>query len=164
MRTSVAVRAVIARPDGASWKGRFVHESGSPTDLGVILHRLAHDAHAAHGADGIDTLTRALIDEHVGWNRIEPGAHGLGSCRCHDPVPAKPSWPDGETLTPGWCVTSRYAYILAPTKLRVQVRINGDWKGLGAVSYSRATDRFRFELMGERARALNEAHAWDTDP
>lgn len=164
MSTASSIRAVIARPDGRAWKGRFVHQFGAPIDLGPILHRLAHDAHAADGQDGIATLARALIDEHTGWNRIEPGEHGLGDCRCHDPQPAKPSWPDGETMTPGWCVTSRYVYVLAPTGLRVEVRINGDWRRLGQAAYTRQTENVRFDLMLERARALQEAHAWDTDP
>lgn len=156
---NASITAVIARPDGASWIGRYVHGYGAPSDLGPILHRLAHD----HRHD-INALTRSLLDEHCGWNRIEPGDHRLGDCRCHDPQPAAPSWPDTAPLTPGQPARARYAYILAPAALHVQVRINGDWRRIGRAAYTRATDHIRFELMAERARALNEAHAWDTDP
>jgi hypothetical protein len=166
MSSPMDITAVIARPNGASWTGRYVRSYGAPTDLGPLLHRLSHDAHAASGQHGIDALTSTLIDTHYGWNRIEPEAGGekLGDCRCHEPDVPTPSWPDDAPMLPGLSAKARYAYILTATGLRVEVRINGDWKNLGRAAYTRETERVRFDLMVERARQLNEAHLWDTDP
>jgi hypothetical protein len=164
MSTPAAITAVIARPHDASWQGRYILGFGAPVDLGPILHRLAHDAHAASGADGITALASTLIDEHVCWERIEPDGERLGACRCHNPQPVTVSDLDSQMLLPGLCRTARYAYLLHPTGLRVQVRVNGDWRGLGRASYTRDSSRIRFDLIAERAHELRDAHAWDTDP
>ncbi|MBR7830627.1 hypothetical protein KDK95_30275 [Actinospica sp. MGRD01-02] len=163
MSTPVDITAVIARPNGAGWSGRYVRSYGAPTDLGPLLHRLAHDAHVASGQYGIEELTRTLIETHYGWNRIEPDGERLGDCRCHEPEVPTPSWPDDEPMLPGRCATARYAYILTATGLQVLVRINGDWNNLGRAAYTRETARVRFDLMVERARQLNAAHLGDTD-
>jgi hypothetical protein len=162
MTTPAAITAVIARPHPTTtWTGRYVYSFGAPTDLGPILHRLAH---AAHAADGIDALARALLDEHYGWNRLDPVGERLGECRCHDPVPAAPSWPDTAPLSPGQCGRAQYAYLLTPTHLRVDTRVNGAWRHLGQAAYTRPTTAVRFDRMSERAHTLHEAHAFATDP
>jgi hypothetical protein len=164
MSNPAAVTAVIARPHASSWQGRYILGYGAPVDTGPILHRLAHDAHAAHGPEGITALASALIDQHVCWERLEPDGEHYGRCRCHDPAPVTVTALDAQMLTPGHCRTARYAYLLTPTGLRVEIRINGDWFKLGRASYPRDPAGVRFDLMAERARELREAHAWDTDP
>ncbi|WP_034270834.1 hypothetical protein [Actinospica robiniae] len=164
MNNPAAITAVIARPRAGSWEGRYVLAYGAPVDLGPLLHRLARDAHAARGTDGITALAAALIDEHVCWEEIAPTHERLGACRCHTPEPVAVTGLDAQMLTPGQPRTARYAYLLTPAGLRVEVRVNGDWLKLGRASYTRETGRIRFDLMAERARELREAHAWDTDP
>lgn len=111
-----------------------------------------------------DYRAAALIDEHVCWEEIAPTHERLGACRCHTPEPVAVTGLDAQMLTPGQPRTARYAYLLTPAGLRVEVRVNGDWLKLGRASYTRETGRIRFDLMAERARELREAHAWDTDP
>lgn len=164
MSNPAAITAVIARPSGASWQGRYVLGYGAPVDLGPVLHRLAHDAHAADGPDGITALASTLIDEHVCWERIEPDGKRLGQCRCHTLGPTEVKALDAQMLTPGQARTARYAYLLHPKGLRIEIRVNGDWYRLGQASYPRETSRVRFDLMAARALELREAHAWDTDP
>jgi hypothetical protein len=164
MSNPAAITAVIARPSGASWQGRYVLGYGAPVDLGPIIHRLAHEANAAHGPDGITALAAALIDQHVCWERIEPEGERLGACRCHNPQPVEVKALDAQMLLPGLARTARYAYLLHPKGLRIEVQVNGDWLKLGRASYTRETSGIRFDLMAERARELREAHAWDTDP
>jgi len=164
MSSPAAITAVIARPHARSWQGRYVLGYGAPVDLGPLIHRLARDAHAARGADGVTALAAALIDAHVCWERIDPDGERLGVCRCHAPSPAVVSDLDAQMLLPGRARTARYAYLLTPAGLRVEVRVNGDWLRLGRASYTRETARIRFDLMAERARELREAHGWDTDP
>lgn len=165
MSNPAAITAVIARPHGTdSWQGRYILGYGAPVDLGPTLHRLARDAHAADGPDGITALAAALIDEHVCWEQIEPDDARLGRCRCHNPEPVCVKALDAQMLSPGQCRTARYAYLLYPEALRVEVQVNGDWRGLGRASYTRDSSRIRFDLMAARAREMREAHAWDTDP
>ena len=163
MNNPAFISAVIARPHGESWTGRYVHAHGAPDDLGPILHRLARNAHA-DGPDGIDALTRLLLDEHCGWDRLDPDAHGtrLGQCRCHDPKRPALKWPDTEVTLPGRC-TADYAYILTPARLEIEVRIGADWEPLDRADYTRETPSIGFAAMVERARELTEAHLWDTD-
>ena len=163
MGNPASIRAVIARPEGRGWQGRLVHGFGAPPDFGPIVHRLAREANL-EGPDGVKALAARLIDEHYGWNRLAPDGQSLGDCRCHDPEPAAPSWPDGELLSPGRSATARYLYLLGPTGLGVQVHIDGDWRRLGIAAYTRRTERVRFDLMVTRAMDLQEAVAWDTDP
>ncbi|WP_034261822.1 hypothetical protein [Actinospica robiniae] len=164
MSTPAATTAVIARPHANSWQGRYVLGYGAPVDLGPTIHRLAHDAYTERGTDGITALASSLIDEHVCWEQIAPAEDRLGACRCHDPESVAVSAIDALMLTPGQCRTARYAYLVTPAGLRVEVRVNGDWRGIGRASYTRETARVRFDLMAERAREMREAHAWDTDP
>ena len=165
MSNPASITAVIARPHGTdSWQGRYILGYGAPVDLGPVLHRLAARAHADNGADGISALAAALIDEHVCWEQIEPDGERLGACRCHNPEPVAVKVLDSQMLTPGQARTARYAYLLHPKGLRIEVQINGDWLKLGRASYTRDTGGIRFDLMAERARELREAHAWDTDP
>lgn len=165
MTTPAAITAVIARPHPTTtWTGRYVYSFGAPADLGPILHRLAHDARTTHGAAGIDALTRALLEEHNGWNQLDPDGESLGNCRCHDPQPAAPSWPDTDPLTPGQSGRAQYLYLLTPTALHVETRVNGDWRHVGQAAYTRPTTAVRFDRISERAHTLHEAHAFATDP
>jgi len=159
MSHPASIQAVIARPEGASWRGRFVHQYGAPGDFGPILHQLAHDAR-----NDIDALMRTLIEEHKGWNRLAPAHQSLGDCRCHDPQPAAPSWPDTDPATPGQSAKARYAYILGPEAMEVEVRIGGDWRHLATVRHARTVGQLPFDLMATRAYRLLEAAAWLSDP
>jgi hypothetical protein len=158
MSTSACTQAVIARPDGESWHGRYVYSYGAPADLGPILHRLARERRA-----DIDALTHALLDEHYGWNHLDPHGEHLGNCRCHDPEPAAPTWPDTAPLTPGQCARARYAYILTAAALHIEVRVDGDWHALGRADYTREPDADWFDELTTRARDLTEAAAWAND-
>lgn len=164
MNTPAAIRAVIARPDGPDWKGRYVHGFGAPTDLGPVLYRFARNAHGADRQGGITTLTWLLLDAHQGWNRIGPVCGRLGDCRCHHPTPAALSWPDTQMLTPGQCARADYAYILAPGALHIQARIDGDWTELDRADYTREPDPAWFQALTIRVRDLLDAAAWANDP
>ena len=153
------IQAVIARPQGGSWRGRFVHHHGAPGDLGPILHQLAHDTR-----HDIEPLTRALLEEHHGWNHLAPDDQSLGDCRCHDPQPANPTWPDTDPATPGQSASARYAYILSPEAMKVEVRIGSDWRHLATVRHARNVGQLTFDLMTTRAHRLLEAAAWRSDP
>lgn len=155
------IQAVIARPEGESWRGRFVHHHGAPGNLGTILHQLARDARK-----DIPTLLHALLEEHRGWNHLAPDADGqsLGDCRCHDPQPAKPTWPDTDPATPGQSASARYTYILGPEAMKIEARIGGDWRRLATIRHARNVGQPTFDLMTTRAHRLLEAAAWRSDP
>jgi hypothetical protein len=159
MSHPASVQAVIARLEGESWRGRFVHQYGAPADLGPILHQLAHDSRG-----DIEALIHTLIEEHHGWNRLAPGDQGLGDCRCHDPQPVAASWPETDPATPGQCAKARYAYILGPDAMEVEVRVGGDWHHLSTIRHARTVGQLPFDLMVTRADRLLEAAAWHSDP
>jgi hypothetical protein len=63
----MGTRAVIAKPDGDGWKGRYHHWDGYPSGLGATLIA-AKDKH--FGGD-LAKMTKHLIDdEKVGWSTI----------------------------------------------------------------------------------------------
>lgn len=155
--------AVIARPHGQSWTGCYVRNDGAPTALGLTLHHLARVAYAADRRTGIAALTRKLTDDHSDWWRIDPDGNSLGQCLCHDPQPIGPSWPGGQIMTPGQSNRARFAYILTPTALQIEVRIDGNWRRLGRAAHSLLAAADRFEQMTRQARLLNDARA-SADP
>jgi len=162
MTDPASTTAIIARPHGESWRGRYLHSYGGPGDLGPILHHRARAALPAEG--GIDALIRTLIDEHTGWQRLHEDGERLGNCRCHDPEPASTSWFDREQLTPGQAARASYAYILGPAAMRIELNVGGDWRHLHTVRHTRPQGAPVFDLICARAHELLEIAAWDTDP
>lgn len=60
----MSTRAVIARPRGDGFEGRYHHSDGYPSGLGSYLWRLAHER-------GVEWCHETLIDKHDGgWSFI----------------------------------------------------------------------------------------------
>ena len=59
----MSTRSIIARPEGDSWRGRYVHSDGYPTG---VLDKLAK----LIARDGYDVATRTLLDDNYGWSAL----------------------------------------------------------------------------------------------
>lgn len=59
----MGTRAVVAVPVGESWRGRYVHWSGSPEHLGTALASILD-------RDGLATAAHTLTEAHYGWSQI----------------------------------------------------------------------------------------------
>ena len=121
----MSTNAAIARPEGDSWWGRYVHWDGYPTATGIALWLGYHDF-ATEGLN-LDDMRRRLIDEEpVGWSSIYDA---LLTC---DPVPSREQGPGpisytargetcdregGDVVTPE-CATE-WVYVLTDLGLAV---------------------------------------------
>lgn len=61
----MGTRALIAIPDGPTWKGRYSHFDGYPSHMGHALSMIVT-------RDGYDAATRTLVTESCGWSSIDP--------------------------------------------------------------------------------------------
>jgi hypothetical protein len=95
----MSTRAVIARPRGDGFAGRYHHWDGYPSGLGATLFWLSqpNDVRTDNNLpptpwDGdIEAMQKVLLDDHTGWSTINGGdfrkAPGMiegrnGTCRC----------------------------------------------------------------------------------
>jgi hypothetical protein len=78
----VSTRSVIARVDGDSWVGRYVHWGGRPQERGWQLWRL----YCGRFGGDLRAMLLELIDAHpAGWVHLGQGATlADAECFCHD--------------------------------------------------------------------------------
>lgn len=93
----MSTRAVIARPSGDGFEGRYHHFDGYPAGLGRTLWRLAR--HEEGPFDNLPAMMHTLLDAHYHWSTINnadwsksAGYYGLDldstaprppACYCH---------------------------------------------------------------------------------
>ena len=128
----MSTRAVIARPKGDEWEGRYHHSDGYPTGLGATLWALVKES-------GVEWAQRTLLDEHTGWSTINGadwaqspgyGQKGAPACYCHGMRSEEGWWidPSSDTDTE-WC------YVLGALGMTVYARTRGGWLLCGSYLY-----------------------------
>lgn len=73
----MSTRAVIAKPDGDGFRGRYHHFDGYPSGLGVALVGTLAEQ---FGGDLEAMVTRLIDEEHVGWSNIIGHDLSMPSC------------------------------------------------------------------------------------
>ncbi|MET9412156.1 hypothetical protein ABZX90_41540 [Streptomyces sp. NPDC002935] len=127
-------RAIIARPVGGGFAGRYLHRDGAPDSAVWLLRDLVLNV---HGGD-IEAATRLLLDEHPnGWVSL-PASDSDGECFCH--IGDDADLLDGELLTQEGAASRdlEYAYVLHRDHIAVLVP-DGDgtnWTEVGQAAWS----------------------------
>lgn len=158
----MSTRAVIAIPTATGWKGRYCHQSGYPSYVGVDLQKLIN-------RDGYNAVVSTLITgPHYGWSTLDPVVSAgtvLG-----------PGMDDGRfTVVPGYGVAytsvrikgmesftpqitekewisndgddlgTEWAYVLGETSIVVYVNAFDSWTGDNFVKHWRLAGYVRYD-------------------
>lgn len=59
----MGTRSIIAKQTGDSWRGRYAHWDGYPTNMASQLWNIV-------ARDGVETAIKVLIDDHFYWSSV----------------------------------------------------------------------------------------------
>jgi len=159
----MSTRAIIARPRGDGFVGRYHHWDGYPTGLGAALWELANTQFKGN----LSGMLEVLLDKHkAGWSTImgQRGAADFSEpigwsethdtnqpqCYCHGGRHEKAQVFDS-TQKETWC---EWAYVITQTTetMAVLVRAGGEWRLVDVVKLIQKPDWKAIELRGGAIR------------
>jgi len=177
----MSTRSAVARPEGDSWKGRYVHSDGYPTwQLRQLRELIARD--------GVETVLKTIVDDNYGWSYLKPDESGPLSAGHTDGrfkvvpgygvaytdtkisgMPGQDGQPYQQSTADDWITPdgddsgTEWAYILYPTNVTVLIPNRGEdysrtggWEVVGTYAYTDLTD--------EKLQAIeNDAYENETE-
>lgn len=115
----MSTRSIIAIPDGQTWKGRYCHWDGYPSNMGKELTAIIR-------RDGYETAVKVLTGDNRSWSSVRSDQSATdapndipGYGTVHQDVDGDPwLYPQDEDWT-------EWAYVLNPFGIAVYRRRNG---------------------------------------
>lgn len=138
----MSTRSVIARQEGDTWQGRYVHNDGYPSAKVPELLALVP------ALGGYEKAVQFLIKDHFSWSSL---GESTEDCNAHDD--AEEDW---WILADGNDCGTEWAYVLSPTGLTVLQRTHEDG--------SPATGLWGFDAAQNGAWLIVDRIRWSAQP